>query len=591
MKKTQMRCSSCGAVIKLDKNDKSHAVCEYCGSEYYLEWDKLAPKQEKQEKKIDISKKNNDYRLFVMLFFMAIIFIIIACLFSGLEKTKDNNVTASIVSVPVTEKKEIKPEGILKFLVESAYNKSLDEISREEIDAIRWISIHSNLDETRIAYSLDDPYEKEDATLIWFVAPKDVSYHYMSSLRAFKGITVVDGYCLSKEDYEGLVLKRFEGSCSSFNELADSLSNPEALLAYKNYEDELTIEGIERLTSLESLYIKSKNIADIKNLSKASNLKELCFDIYKEKYSYSFLAEMANLQKLTFKAEEVRNIDFISEMKGLKYLEFIDCNITDFSPLSCLDNLEVLKWSGCGELTNISAAEELVSLKELSLALNSECDSFDFSKLVNLEELSINQITNAKYSGFENLSKLKKLKIRSSKYNTDTMDFSFASDLSSLEEVDMEGFETFGNITPIFNASNLKKINLSNFKGEIDFNKLNDNENLEELRIDKIKLFENVYIESDGFITNIYYDDVNLTDNLDFLSHFKNLKVLSIENNKLTDVEFIAFLDNLEYLSVAGNDIISIAPLNGHNNLKIVDCTDNPSDDYEILDSQIQIIE
>lgn len=425
--------------------------------------------------------------------------------------------------------------------------------------------------------------------------------------RAINQDTVLSLY---SNDYTGLKLKEFEGECASFTELAESLEDPSMLRKYSTSRESLNIEGIEAFTSLESLSIDCNNITGIKDIAKVQTLKELSFEIYKQKYSFAFLSEMPNIEKLSFDVDELRNIDFIADLENLKELEFENCSITNLNSLASCKNLKSLKWSRCSELDDVSAVENLSSLEELSFNLSYDSDPIDLSKLKNLRRLeagrmkdleSIANLTKLEYLllnqcemlhtvDFSHLKKLKTLCVKASSSGNKKMDFGFVENIPSLEVLDMSEFETYSNVAPALNNKKLKKVYLNDFKGEINFSQLEDNNSIEEIEINHVRLYNNVYIQTDGFISNIWYDDVSLIDNLDFLKHYKNLKHLSINNNKLTDVTFVNELTKLEYLSVVGNDIVDISSLASHPSLKVVNCKDNPSDDYESIGNGIEII-
>lgn len=630
-----MRCSSCGATLKTDKKDRSHAICEYCGSEYFFEWDdnkkevvKEKPKKAKEQKTIPATKTQSADSKFIMgLVILFLVFVIVFLIFQLSGKKEDDYPVSAPASnsvyTPVSDQESLtvstsidyanydfRVDGVLKYLVETVYEKPLEEISAPELEAFKWIATKKTGDDRQIGYSFEDPYDNDKAELFWLQIPKEVGYSGFSSLKAFRGVTVFQGASLYVNDYKGLKLKEFRGECNSFTELAESLEDPSILRKYSTSRENLNIEGIEAFTSLESLSIDCNNIEGIKDIAKVQTLKELSFEIYKQKYSFAFLSEMPNVEKLSFDVDELRNIDFIADIENLKELEFENCSITNLNPLASCKNLKSLKWSRCKELKDVSVVESLSSLEELSFILNYDSDPINLSNLKNLRWLeagrlkdleSISNLTKLEYLlldqcemlhsvDFSHLKKLKTLCVKASSSSSQKMDFEFVKTIPSLEVLDMSEFETYSNIAPALNNQKLKKVYLNDFKGEINFLQLEDNNSIEEIEINHVRLYNNVYIQSDGFITNIWYDDVSLLDNLDFLKHYKNLKHLSINNNKLVDVSFAKELTTLEYLSVEGNDIVDISSLASHPSLKVVNCKDNPSDDYESIGSGIEII-
>ncbi len=166
----------------------------------------------------------------------------------------------------------------------------------------------------------------------------------------------------------------------------------------------------------------------------------------------------------------------------------------------------------------------------------------------------------------------------------------FVADFPALKKVDVSGMSTYDDISGIFNIRGLVCLDISGVGCEIDFDRIGDNPSLEVLRMDGIRLYENVRTGgSDGFYW-ADWDDVVLDGHTDFLKHFPGLKELGMAENELTDLGFASNLPQLESLDIAGNYVTDLRPLAGIAPLRLVDCTDNPISNERVLGDGVVIV-
>lgn len=91
-----------------------------------------------------------------------------------------------------------------------------------------------------------------------------------------------------------------------------------------------------------------------------------------------------------------------------------------------------------------------------------------------------------------------------------------------------------------------------------------------------------------GYIT-AGWDDVELEENIDFLTRFTGLKELYLAGNGLTDISFAGQMPTLEVLDISENYITELRPLMGLPSLKKVICADNPLTDKNVLGDSVVI--
>lgn len=75
---------------------------------------------------------------------------------------------------------------------------------------------------------------------------------------------------------------------------------------------------------------------------------------------------------------------------------------------------------------------------------------------------------------------------------------------------------------------------------------------------------------------NVWYDDVSLDENSNFLTNYPGLKELYLDGNQLTDVSFATELKELERLGLCNNYITDLTPLNQSEKLAYLDIRQNP---------------
>ncbi len=85
-------------------------------------------------------------------------------------------------------------------------------------------------------------------------------------------------------------------------------------------------------------------------------------------------------------------------------------------------------------------------------------------------------------------------------------------------------------------------------------------------------------------------DDVALSDHMDFLKKFPELRELYLAENGLTDLSFAEGMSELEILDISGNYITQLRPLAGLPSLQKVICSDNPLKSEKVLKDSVLII-
>ena len=106
-----------------------------------------------------------------------------------------------------------------------------------------------------------------------------------------------------------------------------------------------------------------------------------------------------------------------------------------------------------------------------------------------------------------------------------------------------------------------------------------------------IKLYENVSVSDGGGIVYVDWDNVFLSDHLDFLRSFPNLRRLDISGNEIKDLNFAESLVKLEEIDLSDNYVTEIRPLAASPALRFVNCKGNPIGNLQVLGEDVVILD
>ncbi len=636
MKILDLECPSCGAKLTIDEKNPSIAVCEYCNSHFALAWDReqayfhkginyTAPKAPEQPK--DGGWGVNGVKGAVFLCIFAAFFIIVSVAskifsgggisgrkiaFSGSQPAEAVEIAPSYMDEgelfgEEETLAETSPTGALGEMVSEVFGKAAEEVSPQELAKIRWIEIKGDFDNRWVGYSMDEPFA-EGAELSWMCFPRSMDTG-IQSLRLFGGLKKLSvEQNIEKEDIEGLLLESIGGYFDSPAEVAEAVEDAGLLKEICFHSGVETLDGLENFPALEMLYIDYCELSDLKPLVQIPGLKSLKLDGLSEVKDFSPLGAMKNLEELSIDCENLKVPDFLKGMQRLRSLELLSGSMISLDELKSLPALEALVVEDCGDLKNMDAVTGLTGLKALSLELPYDCPEPDLSGLAGLEKLELSLFDNCDFVG--KLTNLKELSLKMcslspdvdlsaltqlrsltcSSYTASTLDLRFASNLTALETLDLQGTSTYDDISWAFNSGTIKELNISGMECEINFDLIGENHVLETLSMDGLVLYNNVQVSGGGGIVYVDWDDVELDEHTEFLGRLKGLKNLSIAENELTDIAFAGELSALETIDLSENYVTDLKPLSGLKSLKRVTCTGNPISNERVLGEKVVVI-
>jgi Leucine-rich repeat (LRR) protein len=243
--------------------------------------------------------------------------------------------------------------------------------------------------------------------------------------------------------------------------------------------------------------------------------------------------------------KNISDLNPLSGLTNLTWLDLEDNNIADTTPLSGLTNLTWLDL-GLNNITDLTPLAGLTNLTILHLWGNNISDLTPLTGLTNLDWLNLN---------YNNISDITPL-----------------AGLTNLRGLDLES-NNISDITPLAGLTNLTILYLH----ENNITDLTPLEGLTNLR--GLLLGGNNFsmITPLAGLTNLLellLHNNNISD-ITPLAELTNLNSLSLSENNISDLSPLAGLTNLTILYLDENNITDITPLAGLKNLELLDLEDN----------------
>lgn len=624
MKITELRCPACGGTMKISEEDPGIAVCEYCQSRYVLEREgddaRLGGAVSAQRRQMGTpapkpAKKLVLWPAVMMSSFIAV--LMLAFVFVPLMQEPGAGGDGQEGAVPAGNEmagfpEQEMPQGLFMEAAEQIFDKSAQEITKEELGSIQWLQVgyaNSGAD-ICISYSMENPLAEEDAdiqSLYFDRSSAELDYGTLSQFTGLKGLAV-GGY-LPEGCLKGLELEYLSCYAHSPKEAAQTFDSAESLKELYLSSGLDSLEGLELFPSVERLGFDGYELTDLTELAAARQVKELNLENCDEVTDFSVLSVMNWLEHLSVESEGLKAISFISNMNNLESLKLYGGSMVTLAGLEeKAETLKELVIESCDNLRDCSQVSALTGLTNLEIEVPYDCEAPDLSGLTVMEELTLSGFDSTAFlfsmpalkklslssmavdnpSVFQGLGMLEELRCTSFSGNMD--DLSFIAGLPALKRLDLTGASTYYDISALFNIPALESFCLDGMECEINFDKLQDNPSLKVLSMDGIKLYKNVQVDGGGGILYVDWDDVILDEHTGFLAHYPNLESLSLADNELTQVEFGSSLGNMKTLDISENYVTDVRPLAGAPSLRTLILTGNPVDNLRMLDERVQVV-
>ena len=431
---TKMECPNCHGTLEIPEGMKEGFVtCEYCKTKVYIEPSKPNITQNIHIDNVNMGQQRSapparqELSAVQTIVLMGTILSAIFILFVS------NTFRAPHKSVTLTTAKfrTVPEDETVKSFVESAFGKSLKDITREDYNSLAFLSIHkvsnAGSDQTEkwrfdYAKSMNEDGTAKDPETLYFPITDTIDE---ADMQIFTGLIKLSlGYQVHFDysaDADANTLKSltnlryYSGENENFQTISKLFANPEQILGLYNitldddatddsYSDENTEEEdpdapFKVFSSLEDLTVHvdddySKGLLFLRNFP---NLKTLALGLYGDTPTdlspLSSLSSLSNLDLLGTKDSTVENLGVLSGMPQLEQLSLR--NLKDVKDLNFVQNMPKLKSLNLEDLAilNLDGLSGHLSLNSLSIDCSSLENVNALSTLSSLQTLSISYHT------------------------------------------------------------------------------------------------------------------------------------------------------------------------------------------------------
>lgn len=550
-------CNICGSAAQ--KIDANHVKCSFCGQVMEIS----GPKVEFGENKAtDTTKKGHGKKSNpVSKVLIAVVVIAIVNILAG----------AFVPLILKYSKTDMTNLGIMKDFYEDVFGKPYKEITDEEFASIKYISYHYQSNGGNgesyhvLEYSFADYEDCESAEAFdktieeWSINSRNKSWP--SDFTALTGLTRFDNYNASW-------LSQFQFSpdcrltCILTSDSLDTISktfNPETIKILYTDSSVTDYENLSRFTNLEQLCMTARDEnVDLSGIENCTKLKCLMLDGKLDASSYEYLGKLPNLQVLDVRGLSLKYCSFLEKgCPNLVELHIADTEDGDISLLKNAPNLKRLYFSD-NEEGDARILSELGNLKSLGFCMTSQEDLNELSKLTNLTSLSV----------------------RDAIFGMSDQDLSGLGNIPNLTELSVT-FNLCGRIYGLESVLNKPGMTSLAFKGQfsdtdimLDVDRLTENADLITLDIQGWELKNAVSREKMGF---------------DFLQNYPSLKYLYLVESNVENLDFATALFNLKTLDVQENEIVDYSPLDSCRKLTELYVYGNPSTNPKLALSRVTV--
>ncbi|WP_420685857.1 leucine-rich repeat domain-containing protein [Bacillus cereus] len=254
------------------------------------------------------------------------------------------------------------------------------------------------------------------------------------------------------------------------------------------------ITGLEYMTNLEKLTLRESNVKDISAISKLRGLKYV--DLTSNSIeSIHPIEQLENINKLFLRDNKISDLTPLSKMKKIKTLDLIGNNIKDIQPLFILSTMKQLYLAN-NQISDLTGIDRLNNVELLWIGNNKINNVESISKMSNLIEL---EISDSEIKDISPLSQLGNLQVLNLEENY-ISDISPLSTLTNLHEINL-GANEISDVRPVEELG--KRISIDIQRQKIFLNEASVDE---EIKIPVYNLkgepLQNINLQSEGATLN-----------------------------------------------------------------------------------------
>ena len=621
MKMVEIKCPSCGGKLKVEDSQTKLITCEYCGSQFLLDDEKVQHITNYNIYQTTPSGKDQGNGAKIALGAgLACAGVLLAAFILSSGSGSSSGPRTAPPSIPAYtrpagyvgkegEAEEEVWEGetapkadspLFHAMTWEMFQKEPSEISPEDLAGVRYLKVETSLETDRVWYSFDDPYSEKEPVV------QTASFGAMDwepqDAAAFTGLVKLDlGSGLSRvRTLKGLKeLKGITAGNVEISGIKDMLGDP-AQITELQLKGITSMEGIASFENLERLTVRDYPDTNLKQLVPLKRLNNLSLEDTVDSDSiistdkdkirvkdYSAISVMSGLKSLYLNSDIIKDIGFIKGLPALEDLTLEDTAVISLASLSEMPALRSLTLLGNNKVQDFGPVGTATGLTSLSIDKMTSQPDPDLSSLSSLEKLDIKGFMSI--SSVRGLSGLKELSIHNC--NVDQADA-----LSSLTGVERLTFYSVwnsqGNLRSLDFLKGMTGLKYADFTGNLDGTGWSGYNYLVEVYGDVSSIFNHQGLEE------LYLDNGKFEINFDKIKENPGLRVLSLRNMELhknyyvesyggmtsvwyDDVKLGEHMDilsrfpNLEELYLDSNELTDLNFAAGLKNLKRLGLKDN----------------
>ncbi|MBZ6021722.1 NEAT domain-containing protein [Bacillus cereus] len=254
------------------------------------------------------------------------------------------------------------------------------------------------------------------------------------------------------------------------------------------------ITGLEYMTNLEKLTLRESNVKDISAISKLRGLKYVDLTSNSIESIHS-IEQLENINMLFLRDNKISDLTPLSKMKKIKTLDLIGNNIKDIQPLFTLSTMKQLYLAN-NQISDLTGIDRLNNVELLWIGNNKINNVESISKMSNLIEL---EISDSEIKDISPLSQLGNLQVLNLEENY-ISDISPLSTLTNLHEINLGANEIF-DVRPVEELG--KRISIDIQRQKIFLNEASVDEEIKILVYNlKGEPLQNINLQSEGATLN-----------------------------------------------------------------------------------------
>lgn len=621
MKMVEIKCPSCGGKLKVEDSQTKLITCEYCGSQFLLDDEKVQHITNYNIYQTTPSGKDQGNGAKIALGAgLACAGVLLAAFILSSGSGSSSGPRTAPPSIPAytrpagylgkegeageeVREGETAPKAdspLFHAMTWEMFQKEPSEISPEDLAGVRYLKVETSLETDRVWYSFDDPYSEKEPVV------QTASFGAMDwepqDAAAFTGLVKLDlGSGLSRvRTLKGLKeLKGITAGNVEISGIKDMLDDP-AQITELQLKGITSMEGIASFENLERLTVRDYPDTNLKQLVPLKSLNYLSLEDTVDSDSiistdkdkirvkdYSAISVMGGLKSLYLNSDIIKDIGFIKGLPALEDLTLEDTAVISLASLSEVPALRSLTLLGNNKVQDFGPVGTAPGLTSLSIDKMTSQPDPDLSSLSGLERLEIKGFMSI--SSIRGLSSLKELSIHNC--NVDQADA-----LSSLTGVERLTFYSVwnsqGNLRNLDFLKGMTGLKYADFTGNLDGTGWSGYNYLVEVYGDVSSIFNHQGLEE------LYLDNSKFEINFDKIKENPSLWVLGLRNMELhknyyvesyggmtsvwyDDVKLGEHMDilsrfpNLEELYLDSNELADLNFAAGLKNLKRLSLKDN----------------